>query len=122
MSKLAHMTIQRVTGGNVPSWELQDRIARARRYAGLEQAELAEKAGLSRKSISNYEIGKTSPRRSGLIAIAFATGVSLEWLETGNAPIDPGTNGGSEWGHRGLNPGPMDYRPHKWRHAAARVA
>ena len=48
-----------------------------------------ELAGVSRKSVSNWEIGKTVPRRSALIAIAFATGVNLYWLETGESPYPP---------------------------------
>jgi len=90
--KISHMGASMNVGndvGAVPQWELQDRIQRARRYAGLEQGQLAELAGVSRKSVSNWEIGKTVPRRSALIAIAFATGVNLYWLETGESPYPP---------------------------------
>ena len=68
---------------------IQDRIQRARRHAGLEQGQLAELAGVSRKSVSDWEIGKTVPHRSALIAITFATGVNLYWLETGESPYPP---------------------------------
>ena len=98
------MTTSLQFAGNIPAWELQDRIARARRFAGLEQSELAELAGVSRKSISNWEIGKTAPRRAALIAIAFSTGVDLHWLETGNAPADYHPGGGSVVRHQGLEP------------------
>lgn len=103
MVKLSHMTTALNTSGIIPTWELQDRIARARRYAGMEQSELAEIAGVSRKSISNWEIGKTEPRRAALIAISFATGVSLEWLETGKTPAGS-PDGGGVVRHQGLEP------------------
>lgn len=90
--------------GIVPTWELQDRLARARRHAGLEQGELAELAGVSRKSVSNWELGRTVPRRAAIIAIAYATGVSVEWLEYGETPggNEPGGGGGVR--HQGLEP------------------
>lgn len=95
--------------GFVPNWDIHDRVSKARRSAGLEQGELAEKAGLSRKSISRYETGLSTPRRAAIIAIAFATGVNVEWLETGKTPTTPGNDGGKRWGQRGSNPRPTDY-------------
>ncbi len=44
---------------------------------------------MSRKSVSDWEIDKTVPRRSALIAITFATGVNLYWLETGGSSYPP---------------------------------
>ena len=107
------MTTSLNAGGNIPAWELQDRIARARRHAGLDQGELAAIAGLSRKSISNYEIGKSTPRRAALIAIAFATGVDLNWLENGETPAGNHPGGGKEWAIRDSNPEPavLGYNP-----------
>lgn len=98
------MTTSFNMGGNIPTWELQDRIARARRHAGLEQGELAERSGLSRKSISRYETGLSTPRRPALIAIALATGVDLNWLETGKTPAGDNPGGGGAVGHQGLEP------------------
>jgi Predicted transcriptional regulator with C-terminal CBS domains len=37
-----------------------------RKRKGLTQSELAEKAGILREMISNYESGKTTPRESTL--------------------------------------------------------
>ena len=106
--KLSHMTTSFNTQGVVPSWELQDRIARARRHAHLEQGELGELAGVSRKSISRYETGQSTPRRAALIAIAFATGVDLNWLENGETPAGNHPGGGRKWAIRDSNPEPAD--------------
>lgn len=103
MVNIAHMTHMTHRAGFVPAWDIHDRIAKARRSAGLEQGELAELAGVSRKSVSNWEIGKSTPRRAAVIAIAFATGVSLEWLEKGETPAE-GPGGGSAVRHQGIEP------------------
>lgn len=76
----------------------------------MNQNELAELIGVTRNSIARAEQGKTLPRRANLIAIAFATGVSLEWLQGGEGPgtqetpagNEPG--GGSDVRHQGLEP------------------
>ena len=109
MGNIAHMAIYEHTGGIVPPLEIDMRCIMARRYAGLEQAQLAEmKAGLSRKTIGNYESGRVRPRRAGLIAIAFATGVDLEWLETGKTPGGNNPNGGNSGGPSGTRtPDPL---------------
>lgn len=89
--------------GFIPQWSLADRIRKAREYAGQSQSELSELAGYSRATIANIEQGKSTARRGQLIAIAFATGVDLNWLETGNTPAgDPGEGGAV--GHQGLEP------------------
>jgi transcriptional regulator with XRE-family HTH domain len=94
--------------GAIPPQTVRWRVAQARDYADLEQGELAELTGLSRASISNYEIGKSVPRRSSLIAIAFATGVDLTWLETGKTPGGDDPAGGGECAIRDSNPEPAD--------------
>lgn len=81
----------------------------ARNHAGLEQEELAELTGLSRKTISNYEKGRVKPRRAGLIVIALATGVDFKWLETGKTPTGDNPDGGNPdnwWANRDSNPEP----------------
>lgn len=67
----------------VPAWSVGDRLRKAREYARLEQRELAERAGLSRATISNAERGVGNPNLETLQAIAAATGVSLAWLVAG---------------------------------------
>jgi len=66
----------------VPQWTLSDRLAKARHFAGLEQAELAARMGLSLKTVSRYERGE-SPRFDTLISWAEVCNVDANWLLTG---------------------------------------
>ena len=94
--------------GRVPVWTVADRARKAREFAGMEQAELAARMGVSRATISNLERGLVSrPRRIVLNAWAMATGVDRNWLETGQAPAEPGPDGGS-YTTRDSNPEPAD--------------
>lgn len=64
---------------------LAERVADARASAGLSQAALAQKAGVTQSTIGNIESGgRKNPRE--LLAIAAALGVSAEWLKTGKPP------------------------------------
>ena len=78
----------------IPEWTVADRLRKAREWAGLEQAELARRAGLARNTISNYEGGKVTPRRTGLLAWSMVTGVPVTWLENGESPQSGGPDGG----------------------------
>lgn len=80
------MAITDIPDAAAPQWTLADRLLKARVSAELEQHDLAELTGISRQSISNYERGKYVPRRPALLAIAFATGVPLQWL-AGDADV-----------------------------------
>ena len=68
------------------------------------QQELAEKIGMSRSGLAKIEQGKSVPRRTTLIAVAFATGVDLHWLETGEAPAEIDPDGGEGVRHQGIEP------------------
>ena len=81
----------------VPTFDLPDRLRKARESAGLDQVQLSEQIGISRTSISAAERGSTKPRKAVLIAWAFATRVPFEWLMTGstnNETPDPDGPGG----------------------------
>ena len=81
----------------VPTFNLSDRLRKARESAGLDQVQLSELIGISRTSISAAERGSTKPRKAVLIAWAFATRVPFEWLMTGstnNETPDPDGPGG----------------------------
>lgn len=67
-------------------WDLQDRLHKAMRYAGLSTSELAEKIGVHRNTIANNLSGRTPVARRTLIAWALACGVPVGWLETGEVP------------------------------------
>jgi DNA-binding XRE family transcriptional regulator len=77
MRKLAHMTM---TTGRIPGWTVADKLRKARESAGFEQAALARELGVAKNTISNYERGAVTPRRSVVMAWAMATGVDLDWL------------------------------------------
>lgn len=65
-----------------------ERLRGARLEAGLSQAALATKAGVSQGTIGNIESGARQRPRE-LLAIAAACGVRAEWLETGVGPKHP---------------------------------
>lgn len=67
-------------GGAEPPIELRHRLQIAREWAGYEQLQLAEEMGVSRNTISNYEHGRTTPRKLVLNAWAMACGVSMDWI------------------------------------------
>ncbi|PPH47077.1 XRE family transcriptional regulator [Rathayibacter sp. AY1C9] len=73
-------------GGRVPTFELHDRLRKAREEAGLSNAEMAEHLDLSVSALSHYQTGKAVPRRLIVILWALRTGVSHQWLQTGIAP------------------------------------
>lgn len=52
-------------------------LAQVRKALGLTQAELAEKAGLSRMAVQKAESGNTDPRLSTLHVMARAMGMEL---------------------------------------------
>src|SRR5574338_571235 len=64
--------------------EVGIRIAEARETAGLTQKELAEKIGMSERTILNYETGTTSPWGK-LREIAAVLDADHAWLAAGEA-------------------------------------
>lgn len=61
-------------------------IKAARKHAGLNQSQLAQKAGITKAAISRYESGLREPRSEHLKAIAEALGVTTDEL-LGIAPL-----------------------------------
>jgi transcriptional regulator with XRE-family HTH domain len=72
-----------VTGARPPV-EVKHRLRIAREYAELDQETLAEQMGVTRSTVSNAEQGKGDPRRTTINAWAQATGVSVDWLLSGD--------------------------------------
>lgn len=64
------------------------RIRLARKWAGLNQDEVATRMGLSRASVSNWELGQ-GIKRENLVSFAQVAGVSAEWLLTGEPTLAP---------------------------------
>ena len=81
----------------IPEWTLADRLRKAREMTGLSQQQFAEKLGVTRNTVGSAEKGGTV-RRITLNAWAMATGVPVEWLESGDSPAGPpsGPGGGLE--------------------------
>jgi len=70
--------------------ELPARLTRLRRERGISRSTLAAHTGISTPSLWAWEVGKTMPRRKGLIALAKALGVSAGEL-LGEAASPPST-------------------------------
>lgn len=60
-----------------------ERIKSARKAAGLSQAELASRIGVSQPAIATWESGIHDPRRVVLAKLADALSLSHEWLSAG---------------------------------------
>lgn len=74
----------------VPTWTLGDRLAKARKDAQLTTYEMAEKLGVTRATITNWENDHTHPRRYATDSWARITGVDAGWLATGIATGEAG--------------------------------
>lgn len=98
------MTTSIHMAGKVPEFNLADRVRKAREVTGLSQDELAARAGVGRATLARIEQGKNVPRRATIIALAFATGVDLNWLENGETPAGDNPGGGGAVRHQGIEP------------------
>lgn len=66
---------------------LASRIRQCRKDAKLSQATLAEKLGVDRSAVAQWERDTAvSPTVGHLAQIALSTGVAFEWLATGRGP------------------------------------
>jgi transcriptional regulator with XRE-family HTH domain len=72
--------------GNVPQFDMADRLRKALRQAGLSVQDMAEYLGVSRNSVGNWINGRTAPTKPALMLWAMRTGVPFEWLQTGESP------------------------------------
>ena len=112
MSNTGHMTMN--PAGVIPKMNtLPNRLRVARDYAGLSQTELSDVAGLSRTTISAAEAGLKTPARATITVWAFACGVDVDWLRTGNesAPSPDGDGADDPSRLRESNPRPIHYKP-----------
>ena len=68
--------------------ELYERIALARKKAGLSQEQLGEKLGVSRQAVSKWESGQTNPDVAYVTEMCRLFGVSADWLLLGEEHAD----------------------------------
>ncbi|WP_342216949.1 helix-turn-helix transcriptional regulator [Nocardia neocaledoniensis] len=96
--------------GIVPEIKIHQRLMIARQHVDLNQQELARLLGVTTSTVQRAESGATQPRRTTLMAWSMATGVNLEWLETGQAPhpADEGPDSGVKLPHLDSNQKPAD--------------
>ncbi|WNM27512.1 helix-turn-helix transcriptional regulator [Demequina capsici] len=75
----------------IPVFDKGDRFRKARESKGLNQFELAEKIGIGRASVQNYETGRIDPKPLIVKQWALVTGVPVYWLQWGmdEAPTGP---------------------------------
>lgn len=64
----------------IPQWSLGERLAEARRDAGLDQENMAELLGVSRAAVSLWEQDRTQPRNY--------MRTMERWAEVTNVPVD----------------------------------
>jgi transcriptional regulator with XRE-family HTH domain len=95
------------SAGRVPEFTLGDRLQKARETLGLNTRDFAELIGVSQKTVTDAENDHRRPRRIMLNAWSLATGVSRQWLETGEAPAND--DGGPKYTTRDSNPEPAVY-------------
>jgi len=69
--------------------DLTLRIRVARQLARRSQAELAQALGIGRSAVANWECGRAHPSTARLTRLARATGVTFEWLATGQGAMKP---------------------------------
>lgn len=62
------------------------RIKWAREQKGWTQEQLGERLGVDRTHVSKWETDQVAPRGAARLRIGRATGVSYEWLRTGEGP------------------------------------
>ncbi|HEY9413144.1 MAG TPA: helix-turn-helix transcriptional regulator [Pseudonocardia sp.] len=98
-----------------PEFDLADRMRKALRTAGLTVQEMADYLGVTRTTASNWINGKVPPSKQSKRLWALRTGVSFEWLETGENPHQLVADEGAEVLPRlDSNQQPAGYRPEPW--------
>jgi transcriptional regulator with XRE-family HTH domain len=65
-----------------------DRIRYARKQAGLTQFDLAEKCGITRAAVSQWEVNETIPSTRFLLVIEAVTGCSTGWILSGRGAVN----------------------------------
>ena len=66
---------------------LKERIKQLRKALSLSQRQFAEKIGMKRSAIANYEVGRNEPMEVIFDRICTTFGVSERWLRTGEGEM-----------------------------------
>src|SRR5258707_9142872 len=66
--------------GDVPDWDIADRMRKALRTADIGVAEMADYLGVSRTSVSNWINGRIEPSLQTMRLWSIRTNTNLEWL------------------------------------------
>ncbi|MBF0424441.1 MAG: helix-turn-helix domain-containing protein [Magnetococcales bacterium] len=67
---------------------LQQRLAWARRKAGLNKSELARRVDVRPQSVIQWEAGRTGIAKRNILRVAEVLGVTPEWLQFGNNVLE----------------------------------
>ena len=76
--------------------DIGNRIRQLRGHFGSTQACFAEKCGINRGYLAVLEVGKKKPSSNALTLLIEATGVSSNWLLTGEGSMFPENNNGDD--------------------------
>lgn len=66
---------------------MNERIKELRKALGLTQQEMADKVGIKRNTIAQYEIGRNPPTDTVVALVCREFDVNEEWLRTGVGPM-----------------------------------
>ncbi|MBY0421599.1 MAG: helix-turn-helix domain-containing protein [Parvularculaceae bacterium] len=91
-----------------PAATIGDRIRQARKRAGLNQSELAERLGVTQPAVANWESGVHDPRRVVLAKLADALNTPLDWLADGaRSPGERDKHAAAAYLRRGIRHTPV---------------
>ena len=76
-------------GDKVEAIDLTVRLRYIMALFGLTVAELAEKAGVSKRAMENYLAAPSSPRATTIVQLCDELGISIEWLLCGYREVEP---------------------------------
>jgi transcriptional regulator with XRE-family HTH domain len=74
--------METMTNTQTPAWTLGDRLAKARSAAGIGSQDMADRLGVVRNTITNYEHDRTRVPHAVVVLWAQETNVPLDWLIT----------------------------------------
>lgn len=66
---------------------MNERLKKLRRELGLTQQEFADKIGVKRNSLANYETGRNTPIDAIIVSICREFNVNEDWLRTGEGDM-----------------------------------